>query len=55
MSRYVCTICDWMYDDKLGVPESGIAPGIPFMALPDDFVCPLCGVGKEEFIEEKKE
>ena len=55
MSKYVCTVCNWMYDDELGVPESGIAPGIPFIALPENFVCPFCGVGKEDFEEELEE
>lgn len=39
---------EYAFDD----PELGIAPGTKFDDLPDDFVCPLCGVGKDIFIEE---
>ena len=49
MDKYRCNICDWVYDPQRGVPEIGIAPGIPFNELPDDFVCPECGVGKDQF------
>ncbi|MBE6555060.1 MAG: rubredoxin [Ruminococcaceae bacterium] len=49
MKRYVCELCGWVYDEAKGLPEQGIAPGTAFDALPEDFVCPLCGVGKEEF------
>ena len=47
--RYVCTICGWVYDEELGLPEQGIAPGTKFEDLPDDFQCELCGVGLEDF------
>ena len=49
MKKYRCTVCDWVYDPELGDPDAGIAPGTAFEELPDDFVCPLCGVGKEDF------
>lgn len=49
MDKYVCDICGWEYDPAVGDPENGIAPGTPFEALPDDFVCPLCAVGKDQF------
>ena len=49
MDKYVCTVCDWVYDPAIGDPEHGIAPGTAFEDLPDDWVCPLCGVGKDEF------
>ena len=52
MTRYVCDECGWVYDPAEGVPDEGIEPGIPFEDLPDDFVCPECGVGKEDFSEE---
>ncbi|MBR6197547.1 MAG: rubredoxin [Bacteroidaceae bacterium] len=47
--KYVCDVCGWEYDPAVGDPDNGIAPGTPFESLPDDFVCPLCGVGKDEF------
>ena len=47
--KYVCDVCGWEYDPAVGDPVNGIAPGTPFESLPDDFVCPLCGVCKDEF------
>lgn len=52
MKKYVCNICGWVYDESIGDPENGIEAGTAFEDLPDDFVCPLCGVGKEDFSEE---
>lgn len=52
MKKYVCNICGWIYEEALGDPDNGIAPGTTFDSLPDDFVCPLCGVGKDDFSEE---
>ena len=49
MEQYVCTVCGYVYDPALGDPENGVAPGTSFNDLPDDWVCPLCGVGKEDF------
>ena len=51
MKKYVCDLCGWVYDEELGDPEQGIAPGTKFEDLPDDFVCPLCMVGKDQFSE----
>ena len=49
MDKYICTVCDWVYAPEIGDPEHGIAPGTKFEDIPDDWVCPLCGVGKEDF------
>jgi len=49
MKKYVCSVCGYEYDPAVGVEEQGIAPGIDFESLPDDFVCPVCGVGKDMF------
>lgn len=49
MDKYICDVCEWVYDPEKGDPENGIAPGIKFEDLPDDFICPLCGVGKDQF------
>lgn len=49
MDKYVCTVCDWVYDPAVGDPENGIAPGTPFADLPDTWTCPECGVGKDLF------
>ena len=47
--KYICTVCDFIYDPEIGDPEGGIEPGKQFEDIPDDWVCPLCGVGKEDF------
>ena len=49
MKKYRCTVCDWVYDPEVGDPDAGIEPGTAFEDLPEDFVCPLCGVGKDDF------
>ena len=49
MTKYVCTVCDYVYDPAVGDPDNGIEPGTAFEDLPDDWVCPECGVEKEEF------
>ncbi|MDY4043616.1 MAG: rubredoxin [Marinifilaceae bacterium] len=49
MKKYVCTVCNYVYDPAVGDPDSGIAPGTAFEDIPADWVCPLCGVGKEDF------
>lgn len=49
MEPYICTVCQYVYDPRVGDPEHGIPPGTPFADLPDDWVCPICGVGKEAF------
>ena len=49
--KYVCELCGWEYDEELGSPEDGIAPGTRFEDLPEDFVCPLCGADKGSFVE----
>ena len=49
MKKYICDVCGWEYDPAVGVEESGVAPGTAWEDLPADFVCPLCGVGKDEF------
>ena len=47
--KYVCQICRYVYDEAEGAPEHGIAPGTPWSEVPEDFECPLCGVGKDQF------
>ena len=49
MAKYECQVCGYIYDPEKGDPDSGIKPGTPFEELPEDWVCPECGVGKEEF------
>ncbi len=50
--RYRCTVCNYIYDPAKGAPDSGIPPGTAFEDIPDDWVCPICGVDKSHFIKE---
>ena len=52
MSKYVCSVCGWEYDEEVGVPENGIEAGTKFEDLPEDFECVLCGVDKTNFTKE---
>lgn len=52
MGKYVCSVCGYIYDEAKGIPEAGIAPGTAWKDLPEDWVCPLCGAAKAEFIEQ---
>ncbi len=49
MTTYICVVCNYVYDPALGMPEDGIAPGTAFADIPEDWYCPDCGVGKEDF------
>ena len=49
--KYVCDVCGWEYDEEEGYPEGGIAPGTKWEDVPEDFECPLCNVGKDQFSE----
>ncbi len=49
MKKYICTACDHIYDPAIGDPDNGIEAGTAFEDLPDDWECPDCGVGKEDF------
>ena len=53
MMHHVCELCGYEYDPAEGDPENGIEPGTEFEDLPADWVCPLCGVGKDQFSEEE--
>ena len=49
MDKYVCAICGYVYDPEAGDPDNGVAPGTAWEDVPEDWVCPLCGVGKDNF------
>lgn len=51
MQKWKCTVCGYVYDPIEGDIGNGIATGTPFESLPDSWVCPICGVGKEMFEE----
>lgn len=49
MQKYKCLVCDWVYDPAVGDPDHDIPAGIAFEDLPEEWVCPICFVGKEDF------
>jgi rubredoxin len=49
MEKYKCVLCGWIYDATVGDPDGGIEPGTAFEDIPEDWVCPECGAGKEDF------
>jgi len=49
MTKYQCLACTYVYDPAKGDPENGVPPGTPFEEVPDDWVCPECGVPKNMF------
>ncbi len=51
MKKYECTVCGFVYDEAIGDLDNGIAPGTKWEDLPEEYTCPLCGVGKEDFQE----
>lgn len=53
MQKYICRVCGYIYDPAEGDPDSGVKPGTPFNDIPADWVCPICGVGKEDFTPEE--
>ena len=52
MAKYTCNLCGWEYDEAVGDPDNGIAAGTKFEDLAEDFACPLCGAGKDEFTKQ---
>ena len=53
MRKFECLVCGYIYEEELGDPDNGVAAGTKWEDVPEDWVCPLCGVGKEEFEEVK--
>lgn len=49
MEKWTCIVCGYVYEEAVGDPDSGIAPGTKFEDLPEDWVCPVCGVSKDQF------
>lgn len=49
MEKWKCEVCEYIYDPKEGDPDNGVEPGTPFDKLPDNWVCPVCGAGKDVF------
>ncbi|MDO9044364.1 MAG: rubredoxin [Methanobacteriaceae archaeon] len=49
MAKYICEMCGYIYDPENGDPGSGVEAGTSFEDIPDDWACPICGVGKDQF------
>jgi rubredoxin len=49
MKKYECTVCGYIYDPAVGDPDNGVKAGTAFEDIPDDWVCPECGAGKDAF------
>lgn len=49
MKKYVCTVCGYIYDPEVGEESANVAAGTAWEDVPEDFLCPLCGVGKDQF------
>ena len=52
MKNFVCTVCGYVYNPEAGDPDNNIPADVSFENLPDNWTCPLCGVGKDQFEEE---
>jgi len=52
MKRYVCDVCGYVYDPEVGDPDNDIPAGTAFEDLPDDWTCPVCSAGKDDFSPE---
>ena len=49
MKEYTCEVCGYIYNEADGDPDNGIDPGTKWENVPEDYVCPICGVGKDQF------
>ncbi len=49
MEKYICDVCGYVYDEAQGDPDHGVAPGTRWEDVPEDWLCPLCYVGKDQF------
>ncbi len=49
MNTYICLVCGYVYDEAVGDPDNGVPANTKWEDVPDDWVCPLCGVGKDQF------
>ncbi len=49
MRTYTCKVCGYVYDEAVGDPDNGVAPGTVWADVPEDWTCPVCGASKEEF------
>lgn len=52
MKTWTCSLCGYTYDPAAGDPDNGVAPGTAFEDVSEDWVCPVCGAGKDQFTED---
>ena len=52
MDKYVCDVCGYTYDPAVGDPDNGVNAGTSFENVPEDWLCPTCSVGKDQFSKE---
>lgn len=52
MDSWVCLVCGYVYVPEEGDPDNDVAAGTPWENVPEEWVCPLCGVGKDQFEKE---
>ena len=52
MKKYICDVCGYVYDPAEGDPDNGVAAGTPFEKLLNNWACPVCGAGKDQFSPE---
>lgn len=50
MDKYICSVCGYTYDPSEGDPDNGVVAGTAFADVPETWTCPLCGVGKDQFV-----
>ena len=55
MKKYGCDVCGYVYNEKTGDLKNDIAPGTLWEDVPEDYTCPICGVGKDMFFEESEQ
>jgi len=51
LDKWECTVCGYIYDPEIGDSEHGVDPGTPFEALSENWVCPVCGASKDQFVK----
>jgi rubredoxin len=54
LEKWECTVCGYIYDPEIGDVDHGVSAGTPFEALPENWVCPVCGASKELFIKKSE-
>ncbi|UUV18268.1 rubredoxin [Fusobacteria bacterium ZRK30] len=55
MEKWVCTVCGYVYNSEIGHPKSGVEKGTKWEDLPENWICPLCAVNKDQFEKIEKQ